>query len=221
VNEYEDAQALFDALSEPFASELIEWRIGSTTTDKSRGMALAYINARTLMDRFDSVCGPDGWQSEHYPAGGERLGCKIGVRIAGDWIWKSDGAGETDVEGEKGAFSSALKRAAVSWGVGRYLYDMPSPWVALDGKQIASTEKAKLDEIHEKAAQRHGWGTRAEVQVYRLLKKVAQEFVTDPIAAQEFKDKNKPELALLPVAMRRHLFELLDRIGAPRAEAAE
>jgi hypothetical protein len=222
MSDHLSAQELFDELCAPFETSQIEWRVGSTTQDKAKGMALAYINARTVMDRLDAVCGPDGWQAEHYPAGGERLACKIGVRLEGEWVWKSDGAGETDVEGEKGAFSSALKRAAVSWGIGRYLYDMESPWVELDNKRIPPKEMKKLDEAHERAATSANWGERGQRQAFRLLCKVAKEFVTDQGAAQEFKDKNAPEIALLPVAMRRHLFDVLDRVGAARiAEAAE
>jgi hypothetical protein len=92
-------------------------------------MALAYLDARDVMDRLDAVCDPGGWQSEHYAAGGGRLACKIGIKVDDEWIWKSDGAGESQFEAEKGAFSGALKRAAVCWGIGRYLYDMPAPWV--------------------------------------------------------------------------------------------
>jgi hypothetical protein len=51
------------------------------------------------------------------------------------WVRKSDGAGETQVEGEKGAISDALKRAAVKWGIGRYLYDLDSPWVPCETYQ--------------------------------------------------------------------------------------
>lgn len=49
--------------------------------------------------------------------------CEIGI-FDGDsqWIWKADGADESDIEGTKGALSDSFKRAAVSWGVGRYLY---------------------------------------------------------------------------------------------------
>lgn len=58
------------------------------------------------------------------------------------------------------------------------------------------------------------WGTRADRQAYRLILKIVREFVTDAGAAQEFKSKNAPEIALLPAAMRKNLDEYLDRIGA-------
>jgi hypothetical protein len=35
---------------------------------------------------------------------------------------------------KKGMMSDALKRAAVRWGVGRYLYELKSPWVAIEAR---------------------------------------------------------------------------------------
>ena len=55
----------------------------------------------------------------------------------GEWVEKSDGAGATAFEGEKGAISDALKRAAVCFGIGRYLYECKAPIIELkDGKYI-------------------------------------------------------------------------------------
>jgi hypothetical protein len=120
-------------LAAPFPPEIVEWRIGATTTDKARGMALAYIDARDVQDRLDQVCGIF-WQVKHHYCGGEKLACDIGIKIGEEWLWRGDGAGSTDVEAEKGAFSDSFKRAAVRWGVGRYLYDLASPWVELEAK---------------------------------------------------------------------------------------
>lgn len=117
-------------LAKPFPVERISWRVGSTTADKSRGLALAYIDARDVMERLDEVCGIGGWQCSYPHANGKTV-CAIGIKVGDEWVWKSDGAGDTDVEAEKGALSDAFKRAAVRWGIGRYIYDIPSPWVAL------------------------------------------------------------------------------------------
>lgn len=129
--------SIFEQLAAPFPKEKISWRSQSVAQRGNnagkKAMALAYIDARDVMNRLDEVCGPEGWQCEHYDAGGGKLACKIGiVGEFGQWIWKSDGSGETQVEGEKGAFSGALKRAAVAWGIGRYLYDMEAPWVGCE-----------------------------------------------------------------------------------------
>jgi hypothetical protein len=219
-----DAQELFDALSEPFPLEYIEWRVGSTNSDKSKGLALCYVDARAVMDRLDSVCGPDGWQCNYSAAPGNAIICNLGVLIAGDWIWKADGAGATDVEGEKGMLSDALKRAAVRWGVGRYLYDLKSPWVELEAAgrsvKIKDSERKKLDDLHENFASTSGWGLRAGVQAYKLLNNSIDLFVHTANQRDEFLEKNKGMIPQLPVAMRKHLMAKLDRLF-PTQEAAE
>jgi len=126
-------------LKAPFDPKVIHWRVGATTAKKegvkaweaTSGIALAYVDARDVMKRLDDVCG-DYWQVE-YPFDGC---CRIGVKIGDEWIWRSNGAGDTDVEAEKGRYSDAFKRAAVLWGVGRYLYYLPNVWCPLDKGKI-------------------------------------------------------------------------------------
>lgn len=127
---------ILDDLAAPFPVTSISWRVGSTNGDKTKGMALAYIDARDAQDRLNAVCGPFGWQCRHEVSGDKRVTCHVGIRdpATGDWVWKSDGAGETDYEGEKGSYSDSFKRACVKWGIGRYLYEMDSPWVAVEQK---------------------------------------------------------------------------------------
>jgi hypothetical protein len=227
---YETADELFAALSEPFPSEDIEWRVGPTNAkskkadDPAKGQPLLYINARTVMDRLDAVCGLDGWQCNYTVGLNGSMICNIGVKMPdGSWVWKADAAGETDMEGEKGAASDALKRAAVRFGVGRYLYEIKHPWIELDDKfRLTNAAREKLVIFYEDyGARQAGWGSRAGGQVYRLLTKVVKDYVTDTATAQEFKTKNKGEIALLPVKMKRHLDESLDRVGATQTEAAE
>jgi hypothetical protein len=230
-----DPQELYDALSMPFPSEMIDWRVGSTRApwdseiqkglfkaDDKIGKPLAYVDARTVMDRLDQVCGIDGWQCNYTPGVNGSIVCNLGILIAGDWIWKADGAGATDFEGEKGALSDALKRAAVRFGVSRYLYDLKAPDFALyKGKSLSKETLAKLEAIHDDFANKAGWGMRAGVQAYKLLNQVVKDFVTDQASAADFREKNKGMIPQLPVAMRRHLMETLDRVGAATSEAAE
>lgn len=121
-----------DDLAKPFPAHAVHWRVGSTNKDKTSGMALAYIDARDVENRFDEVCGPTGWQCDFPWSDGKKLVCRIGVKVGDEWIWKSNGAGDTDVEGDKGAFSDAFKRAAVKWGVGRHLYSCPNWWEPIE-----------------------------------------------------------------------------------------
>jgi hypothetical protein len=138
-----DSLSLMEQLAVPFAPEQIKWRPGSITKDGSKGMALAYIDARDVMDRLNLVMGPESWESE-ITVYGNIIVCKLSLWVEDESGLlvrrsKSDGAGETDVEGEKGGVSDALKRAAVQWGIGRYLYALPSPWVQVENRRIKET----------------------------------------------------------------------------------
>lgn len=141
------------ALSAPFNPTEVYWRIGSMNGDKTKGMALAYIDARNVMERLDEVCGPGNWQCR-YPFMGC---CEVGIKIEGEWVWKSNGAGQSDIEGEKGQFSDSFKRAAVLWGIGRYLYELPSPWVRVENKRIPEeVEHELMDRLAKWQAKRFG-----------------------------------------------------------------
>ena len=87
-------------LKKPFPPERISWRVGSTTKDKSKGMALAYIDARDVQDRLDEVCGVENWQCRYVPMHDKKTVCEVGLRLhivtgsnLGDyekeWVWKS------------------------------------------------------------------------------------------------------------------------------------
>ena len=119
-----------EKLKAPFDPRVIHWRVGGG------GTALAYIDARDVMKRLDDVCG-DLWQVE-YPFEGC---CRIGIKIDDEWVWRSNGAGETKIEGEKGQYSDAFKRAAAVWGIGRYLYYLPK--YRSQGGQINQQELTK------------------------------------------------------------------------------
>jgi len=136
-------------LKEPFNPKAIHWRVGATTKDKKKGIALAYLDARDVMDRLDEVVGFECWSDEYKESPTGRIICELSIAIPDDeqgfghtWVVKSDGAGDTAVEGEKGAMSDAFKRAAVKWGIGRYLYRLSNIWVELDQyKKITQTPK--------------------------------------------------------------------------------
>lgn len=148
-------------LHAPFPAEAIHWRAQTVGKAKNGGygaLALAYLDARDVMDRLDEICGAENVQVHHYDAGG-KMACRIGVLINGQWIWKSDGAGETDIEADKGAFSGALKRAAVHWGIGRYLYDLGNTWVPCEAREGAENKRPKfikfLDDPWNRVKARH------------------------------------------------------------------
>lgn len=148
----------FRQLAAHFPADAVSWRVGSTTSDKTKGMALAYIDSRDVQERLDAVVGPENWSDSYHETARGIMICTLSICINGQWISKSDGAGATDVEAEKGIISDAFKRAAVKWGIGRYLYSLPSPWVEIEqrGKTSVISEAGhkKLQEILMREARR-------------------------------------------------------------------
>ena len=96
-----------------------KWRVQST--NEYGASCVAYIDSRDVQDLLDEVCGAENWQDRFEEHKGN-LFCSIGIQVNGEWIWKSDCGTESQVEKQKGESSDAFKRAAVMWGVGRFLY---------------------------------------------------------------------------------------------------
>ncbi|MGH1376658.1 MAG: Rad52/Rad22 family DNA repair protein [Alphaproteobacteria bacterium] len=143
----------FKKLSEPFPYDEIQWRLQSCINRNGQliGMALAYYDARLLYERLDKVCGVENWQIR-YPHANAKTCAEIGILINGEWVWKANGAGDTQVEAEKGAFSDSAKRAGVPWGIGRYLYEFKNTWVECEkrGKSnvIKKDQYSKLEKAY-------------------------------------------------------------------------
>jgi hypothetical protein len=133
---------VFAQLSEPFPADAVHWRVGATNGDKTKGIALAYIDARDVFDRLDAVVGPENWETRIEETAKGRVLCSL--TILG--VTKTDGAGDTDMEGEKGGISDAIKRTAVQFGVGRYLYRLPNAWCKITqaGKSYRLAETPTL-----------------------------------------------------------------------------
>lgn len=130
----------FDKLKAPFPQEQVSWRAQTVTKDGNKALALAYIDARDVANRLDEVCGPANWQNR-YSHADKKTVCEIGIKIDNEWIWKADGAGDSDVEAEKGSLSDSFKRAAVRWQIGRYLYDLDTPWVPCESRDAGGKKQ--------------------------------------------------------------------------------
>ena len=119
---------IFRRLAAPFDAAQLSWLVKTKPAEgKKQALVLPYVNSRDIQDRFDNVVTPANW----YPEISDNIdgfNCKLWLRLGGEWIYKMDGAPRTNVEGVKGGISGAIKRAAVQWGVGRYLYRLPAFW---------------------------------------------------------------------------------------------
>lgn len=207
----------FEALAAPFPPERVSWRIGQMQKNVSQGQtakgkALAYLDARDVMGRLDKVCGPHGWQNRYSHANGKTV-CDIGVLCGAEWIWKADGAGDSDIEAEKGALSDAFKRAAVRWGIGRYLYDIPSPWVAVNQwKQIEEGEHSKLEALLEKFSTEFEWGSPESRATLRVLLATIKGCLQTADDVRMWRDANEGVIAQMRVKARERVNEELQRV---------
>lgn len=110
-------------LKSPFPKDSLGVKVQSISKDRNRAMLVLYLQHTDVQDRLEMV--DPAWTSEVINE--ERLGDSVYVRIR----MTLKGVSRENVgEGSdpKGAYSDALKRAAMLFGVGRYLYDSPTVW---------------------------------------------------------------------------------------------
>lgn len=116
-----------------------------TREAKKPGGRRDYITARQVQARLDDIVGPGNWASDQkLLRGAHPVAIAVGIGVYGVWKWDVGYSNNPDaveelmdrtdresgevyqvrVEDEplKAAFSDGFKRAAVQWGIGRFLY---------------------------------------------------------------------------------------------------
>jgi hypothetical protein len=128
----EKVMSISEMLSAPFSPRDIEWRISrcGAKNGKPYAFVLAYVTNRAIMERLDAVVGSFNWKNEYCNGPNGGVLCGLSIRHKGEWLTKWDGAENTNIEAVKGGLSDAMKRAAVQWGIGRYLYRLPKQMYA-------------------------------------------------------------------------------------------
>ena len=138
-----ETRGLEDALKAPFREEDLEWRLQASSkagAGRAWAICLCYVSARAIEDRLDEVFGIDGWYDEYTQLEGGKPGfmCTLAVKTGDEhhnmWVSKQDVSELTDVEPLKGGVSGALKRAAVKFGIGRYLYNLEANFAVIDSR---------------------------------------------------------------------------------------
>ncbi len=172
-------------LQAPLKPDRVVWRIqqsGFSKQGKPWTLVLAYMDNRAVQERFDEVFGIAGWKNEYKIAPDGGTLCGISVKFGNEWVTKWDGAENTQVEAVKGGLSGSMKRAAVQWGVGRYLYDLPTCFAE------TSLEKVKgWNTAYDKKAGKNFWWQNPKLPAWALPKddKQAEKQV------KMYKTKNK------------------------------
>ena len=136
-----------ERLAAPFPADVVGWK--PQTVKGNRAVACAYIDARDVMDRLDEVVGVGNWSDDYTPLPDGQVMCRLTVHLPEiGTITKSDVGGESQQPDEgdrvKAAFSDALKRAAVKFGIGRYLYRLPAQWLDYDPQKKTFTQSPRL-----------------------------------------------------------------------------
>ena len=217
----ERLKELAKELSKPFDPKEVGLKVQATNRDRTQGLVVSYIDARSVLDRLDEVVGPDGWQDAYEVLADRMVGdtriVEVRCRLTVLGVTKED-VGEGDTL--KAAFSDALKRAAVKFGIGRYLYSLPKTWAALDSKgNIADPERVKAQLFGGKAGEDtppFDPASSSEAQapksddnlitpqqkkmIYALMHKVDEDF------GKLFKDDQKAQIkAMMELALEREV----------------
>ena len=161
-----------------------KWRVQSFSKFKEQATCVAYITARDVHNVLDDVVGKENWQALYYDVNG-MLFCKIGIKIKNEWVWKSDTGSESNIEKEKGYSSDSLKRSAVLWGIGRFLYDMKIQYVKANEKKTSSNYPHVIDNQGKKV-----WDLTAHINSKMPAPKADSNYL---IKMQGFA-KNEPEI---------------------------
>ena len=136
-----------EELGKPFAPEDLEWRVQQAGAKDGKPWArvLVYVTNRAIMNRLDDVCGAENWQNELKEISNGSFICGLSIKIGDEWVTKWDGCDKSDIEPVKGAISGAMKRSAVQWKIGRYLYSLDAGFaiVSPDGKHYQPAKDGK------------------------------------------------------------------------------
>ena len=153
-------QDIIKKLAAPFPFEEVEAKIQVTSKDKPVGMAVFYIDSRAIQKRLDEAVGELNWSNQFIPWQDKSQICGISIynQERGEWVTKHDGAENSDIEAIKGGLTDAFKRAAVLWGIGRYLYQIDGVWVDIEKRGnssfIKDNQMGKLKAAYEAAVKR-------------------------------------------------------------------
>jgi hypothetical protein len=142
----QDVRHITRALAVPFDPAFVRFK--PAVVQGNRALALAYVDARAIQDRLDEVLGVEGWQDDYEILPDGSVVCRLRLWLGDDWVTKVDvgGPSEQPDGGDrlKAAFSDALKRAAVKFGIGRYLYRLPAQWMDYDPQRRQFVQPPQL-----------------------------------------------------------------------------
>lgn len=133
-------------LQAPFPAHMVSWKPAAFNEGRTRALLLTHVDARAVQDRLDAIC-PDDWSFEmEVVQGAPTPTIKGRLTVLGVTREDMGEAPEGSSAAYKAAGSDALKRCAVQFGIGRYLYDLPRHWVDWDDARRAPKQMPDLPE---------------------------------------------------------------------------
>lgn len=128
-----------------------KWRVQGANKDKTKVQLTAYIDARQVQDLLDQHC-EHGWSSAFRDVAGGVF-CSIQIHGPDGELWVREDAGnriednsqdQMFEQGFKAAASDAFKRAAVQFGIGRFLYDIEKVWLPCNDRRQPINERGEV-----------------------------------------------------------------------------
>ncbi len=103
-----DPATVAKALAVLFAAKDVHFK--PAAINGNRALAIAYVDARAIQERLDSVLGMDGWQDEYTCLPNGSVVCTLRVRINDEWIAKIDVGSPSAQSDEGDRVSSTIRR---------------------------------------------------------------------------------------------------------------
>jgi Rad52/22 family double-strand break repair protein len=153
-------EQVLDGLRVQFSVDVVAWKPQTISRERKRCLAVPYVDTQPYQERLDQIC-PE-WQDDYviwFSDPQEALGRAGEKRVISGKVFvkcrltiaertRSD-VGECELTDENALTSAkaqAFKRACAAFGLGRYLYDLPKPWVDYDAERgITEVELKKLE----------------------------------------------------------------------------
>jgi hypothetical protein len=151
----QDLEELRKKLEAPFTRKVngreipcIKWLPKTVVgPNKDKFICIPFLDKNMVTQRLDDVFGIDGWQDKPMLQADGTVFNELSVLINSEWITRGDVGTKSQVEKEKGAATDSLKRAAVKFGIGRYLSELPATFcpakVGSNGKHSPVDDKGR------------------------------------------------------------------------------
>jgi hypothetical protein len=140
---------VYEALTAPFAPDLVELKPGATNKERTKACAMAYVAVWEYRRRLNEAVGAGNWSQELRMLDANTMVCRLTVLGA----VREEVGEEAESEEQRADNTScnraaqAFKRACAALGLGLYLYDLPQKWLEFDGQRRRFAESVDLQRV--------------------------------------------------------------------------